>query len=490
LYISRRIKDERCRFFRVFHNVRSPLYPLQGNILTEGLPSIRYVRELERSLEKAEAALRANGINGIGEHARSDSQHKELQNHEAAEQLASQNIQMQDFRLPDNCSPTGSNRLALPQPNGHMNNAAAEPSTTEIMDVSRRTGSFEFHGQTSSMAFLERLMEIKGKYMNYQGHMPGPGSGQIISEFQKEASIEQQDPPRIMEMGLDDQYYPVYAFLFVDSYFKSLHYVNPIIDQDVFLKRCQVLWNGSGPTMCQSFKALYFAVLSLGALTRAWTEGSINGMDRWAWCSLLFEKAETLMRNSSVKNLETVQTASILAQVCQHQVDLNLAYTYLGIGVRQAFSTGINRLTQFRVKDFPVDSPTHVVSRTWWALYSLETELSLVLGRPDVLGPDCCHNRPPPPVDDSSENTIIPMMLGLSQILREISMNFYWDQVSILEKLQRAEKFEEILDSWLAQVPSKIQPTSSLEETSAVLVPGDHYWPKLQKLVLRLSEFL
>jgi hypothetical protein len=218
--------------------------------------------------------------------------------------------------------------LTPPRPSQDIDKDAAGNGLDEVMDINNTTRRFEFHGQMSSIAFLNHLMKMKESNAN------SPGNRQVVKEFQNETFAEPHESPKHVED--DRNYYPFYASLFIDSYFKTLYYVHPILDQGISIQRCHSLWTGQGcPIIHQSFKALYFAVLSLGALTRTWTEGPINGMDRFEWTRVLFEKDELQMgRRGSLNDLEVVQAAIIMAQVCQHQLNSNLAYSYLGITVR------------------------------------------------------------------------------------------------------------------------------------------------------------
>jgi hypothetical protein len=373
-----------------------------------------------------------------------------------------------------------------------INSRGSEHSPTEITYLHRATLTFEFHGQTSSLAFLDRLMKIKESNSDNGLGLHADPTGPIIHAFQNDALRMQREAPLATDDGVE-QYYPHHAILFIDSYFKGLHYIYPIIDQAVFMERSYSLWaapskNHKRP-IHQGFKQLYFAVLSLGALTRSWTEGSINGMDKHAWSSMLFEKAEAVIgRPGSMFNLEAVQTLIILAQVCQQQMNLNLAYTYLGLAVRTAFSSGMNRLVQFR-DGSPQDSPSLVVSRTWHCLYCLETEVSFILGRPDILGLDSCHNRPPPPLSDQTEIIIVPAMLGLSRIMRQICKEVYLE-MDLSTKVKNAESLELDLDQWLSLLPERIKPTPCSDTATGQpsFLPNHHYWPQLQMRVLKIRE--
>jgi hypothetical protein len=454
-----------------------------------------YVKELETSLKQAQAALRKLDISQVDGEYTPEKDTVENKGNEGNHQFIPYNA------LPEKTKLREGNKITLvsvpekvfPLPAVDLNEEIVDTRAQEVMDINGGTGAFEFHGPISAVSFLERLVKLKRTSLESTSNMSTPGftnHRQVVDDFQNEAFSKQRETPRSIDEDLDQDFYPIHAFLFIDNYFKNIHYAYPILDHDVFLKMCNRLWTGNAGHMGAGFKALYFGVMALGALTRVWTEPSINGMNRYEWTNLLFSRAESFMGlPGSMSNLIAVQAAIILSQVCQYQLNSNLAYTYLGIALRTSFSCGINRLTQFQNPKFPQDSETKVVSRTWWALYAMEIETSFIVGRQDMLGMDCCHNRPPPPMNES-EFSIIPAMIGLSKIMRGISHHIYWDPRGISAKLRRAKEYETSLGHWLKSVPVSIRPTDCSSEGNAALTLGSQYWPKLQMLLLKLSEHL
>jgi hypothetical protein len=370
----------------------------------------------------------------------------------------------------------------------------------ELMDINSVTLNFEFHGSTSVVALFNGLRKVREGSSSSPEHKPEPiqyaqQQRSVVGDFHNESFpgyYGNIDEPTDV---LNEENYSLHALLFIDAYFKSLHFVHPVLEQGWFLERCNCLWAGRIQKLRRSFMALYFSVLCLGACIRTWTEESINGMTRLDWVCLLFRKAErALGRSGSVNDLEAVQAPFILCQVCLHQMDLNLAYAFLGMAIRTAFSTGINRKVTFADRDFPQDSPLLSVSRTWWALHNLEIELSFTLGRPNGLGLDRYHNRPLPPID-VSENAIIPATYKLSSIMRRVSTEIYLSRARPSEKLQQATDLENELEQWLSNLPEGIRPLSESAECSVAdnsafrigPIRGPHY-QQLQKFILRIRK--
>jgi hypothetical protein len=363
------------------------------------------------------------------------------------------------------------------------------------MDINSATKNFEFHGRTSVVALFNGLRKEQQSLATSSSSSPSLDSGEqqrsVVSDFHNEKFLGQLVGHGQSVDVSREETYALHALLFIDAYFKTLHFVHPILDQEWFLRRCNDLWAGRTHALRQSFLALYFSVLSTGACFRIWTEDSINGMGRLEWSRLLFERAEhALGRNGSVNDLEAVQAPFILSLICKQQLELNLAYSFLGRAIRTALTTGINRKVVFADPNYPQDSPNFTVGRTWWDLYNLEIELSFTLGRPDTLGMDSYHNRPLPPIDES-ENAIIPVTHQLSHIVRKISAEIYLSRARPDEKLRRATQIELELDQWVSNLPAIIRPPlgSSVEAMQSVENIRSAYWPRVQMLTLKISKY-
>jgi hypothetical protein len=367
-------------------------------------------------------------------------------------------------------------------------------SSKELTDINAVTKNFEFHGSTSIVALFDglrkeqriRICSSSDSWTREAGQQPHS----LVSNFYNGTFLGQSEGSLQPTDASSEETHAFHAFLFIDAYFKSSHFILPILDQPWFLRRCNDLWAGRTQRLRLSFMALYFAVLSLGACMRVWTEDLINGMNRLEWSRLMFKKAENALgRIGSLNDLEAVQAPFILSLVCQQQLELNLAYSFLGRAIRTAFSTGINRKVEFADRNHPHDSPTFTVARTWWGLYILEIELSFTLGRSDSLGQEIYHTRPLPPMDES-ENTMIPVMHQLSLIIRVISNDIYLSRSPIDEMLKRAFNIESKLDHWVASLPSIIRPSSALlvENLPNKTSVRGPYWSKNQKFVLQMRE--
>lgn len=160
----------------------------------------------------------------------------------------------------------------------------------EITDVNQHTNDIEFHGNTSSLAFLGDLERASTSAAS--GDSPRKVS--LVSAMHNQAFPHKaiRSPATSPAQGTSPQnFYFNEAFIFIEGYFSGIHSMQPIIDKATFIAGAHKLWWGSSPTPPASFVAKYFALLSLGALTRPWPEEHLHGYTRFEWSRKLFREA-------------------------------------------------------------------------------------------------------------------------------------------------------------------------------------------------------
>ncbi|KIW99462.1 uncharacterized protein Z518_11201 [Rhinocladiella mackenziei CBS 650.93] len=361
----------------------------------------------------------------------------------------------------------------------------------ELREVNQHTLDTEFHGPSSSMAFLAAIQQqsTMSSEDRVQADVSTPSIISTLHNSSFSAESESRYDPEGSALSAE-RYFFRQSQSFLAAYFQTLHFIHPIIDKEEFLLRCEDLWFGNAEKQSTSFVALYFAVMSLGALMGEWEEPKFLGKCRFEWSRKMFRCANLAMILSQRKNdLETVQGNLILAKVCQNELNPHLAYTYLGTAIRISLSAGYNRQ--------PTPTPSepsgqvlaqrNAASRTWWGLYSLEVELSFALGRPDCLGLDVYHNREMPGINDS-ETAIIAVMVELARIIKKASISVYLSNVTIHERLRYAHLIENELEAWVQKLPSMLRPQAS-DGNKGVGIMRTRKWEQRQRDTLEFRYF-
>lgn len=369
-----------------------------------------------------------------------------------------------------------------PQQLGHhgVSDAGDSPSENEIIAVNHHTNSVEFHGSTSSMSFLGGLQKL-------HSHEEIPSepslSHSLVSDLHNPAFAQPTRPEG--DSGTPschgDSYFKR-AHTFMDSYFTGIHFVHPIIDKENFVSRANELWLGRASQTNSEFMALYLSLLSFGALTRTWEEDDLDGMNRLQWSRKLFTEAQGYLNGLQFSNdLDVVQALYLMAKICQNELNPNLAYMYLGRAVRTCLSAGFNRETSN-----PKTNHSDALSKTWWGIYSLEIEMSFLLGRPDTLGLDIYHNRTQPPLDDSYF-AIIPLMATFGRdIVRRVSAEIYHSPVPVPDNIDTALQIEKQMDKWHSNLPHKMPATPNGGRQIGSLMEPE--WRRRQRLVLEIRK--
>ncbi|KAL2811459.1 fungal-specific transcription factor domain-containing protein [Aspergillus cavernicola] len=362
---------------------------------------------------------------------------------------------------------------------------AGDSGEGEITELNHHTNGIEFHGSTSSVAFLGHLQKARDPQRTEEQWPSRPLAPEysIVSTLHNAGFSPNTSAAQSLAAVYEQNYYFEHAHVFMSGYFQNIHFIHPLIDKEDFYLRAQDLWLRRTPTPDPSFVALYLSVLSFGALLRVWDEVQLGGLTRFEWSRKLFGEAQLYLNHLHFpNNLDAVQCLYLMAKICQNELNPNLAYMYLGLSIRTCLAAGFNR------KVHQSSEPrAEWISKTWWGLFSLEIEMSFSLGRPDTLGMDEYHNRPLPP-RDSSQYAIIPWMVDFARITRKVSVQIYHRRLTLSEKLTVALAIEAELDTWMAQLPDHIRPdfVSPVVARNALRDPK---WARRQRVVLGIRYY-
>ncbi|KAM9877728.1 C6 transcription factor [Verticillium dahliae] len=381
----------------------------------------------------------------------------------------------------------------IPTPRSTSTRLAGEH---EVSGVNRHTRNVEFYGTSSSVALLSHIQRNGGQDSSTadDAHALLVTSLHNPSFHSPDASSARVDAGTLSQPLL----YSRHSRGFLDNYFSAIHYIHPILDRQLFLQRCERLWTGAEGTRVTSFAALCYSVLALGALVGVSPDDPLEGLTNLQWSRKFFDQAKTYCNQlGMVTDLEMVQCYFFLAKVCQNELSPHLCYMYVGLSVRTALAMGINRGPGPNARTDTARLKAE--SRTWWGLYSLETELSFAMGRPDTLGADLYHTRPYPLIQGSPDAdtnqpellepphcAIIKSMVDFSRLTRTVCLGIYLSDSPVLSTTALAFQIEKDLDRWIESLPEQIRPNISAGPPSTLKAARDPQWAKRQKLVLTI----
>ena len=221
-----------------------------------------------------------------------------------------------------------------------------EDADDEIRELNQHTNTVEFHGRTSSAAFIGHLQRANEPTKPVEPHTTDPNnaSHSLISTLHNQSFSPSSTAGFAEDIVLHGHgYFFEHAHAFIDGYFENIHFIHPFIDKNDFMSRSHDLWFSRTPRQSPSFVALYLSVLSFGSLVRVWDEERLGGLTRFEWSRKLFGEAQKYLNHLQFSNdLETVQCLYLMvrtqafifrrmlmnlqAKICQNELNPNSQY--------------------------------------------------------------------------------------------------------------------------------------------------------------------
>lgn len=131
-------------------------------------------------------------------------------------------------------------------PSSTPNSPVRDISDADVMDINFYTHNVEFHGKTSSMAFLATIKTASVRKIYRQSQKTGDCEEQqersLVSILHNTAfgeQIQNQLSDENVRSRSNNLYFRQ-SRLFIDGYFDNLHYSCPILDKTIFLTRWRI----------------------------------------------------------------------------------------------------------------------------------------------------------------------------------------------------------------------------------------------------------
>ncbi|KAM0322738.1 hypothetical protein ACHAQA_009329 [Verticillium albo-atrum] len=274
------------------------------------------------------------------------------ENHDSTWPEAEAETVMEDERVPSDYD-------AIPTPCSTSTRLAGEH---EVSGVNRHTRNVEFYGTSSSVALLSHIQRNTGQ----DNETADDAHALLVTSLHNPSFHSPDTNPTRADAGAHSRpHHSAHSRSFLDNYFSAIHYVHPILDKKIFLQRCENMWSGEEGTSVSSFAALYYSVLSLGALVGVRPDEPLDGISNLQWSRKFFDQAKNYCNQLGMAtDLEMVQCYFFLAKVCQNELSPHLCYMYVGLAVRTALAMGINRVPGPNTRSDPAKLKAE--SRTWW----------------------------------------------------------------------------------------------------------------------------
>ncbi|KAI0123721.1 hypothetical protein BJ170DRAFT_640171 [Xylariales sp. AK1849] len=301
---------------------------------------------------------------------------------------------------------------------------------------------------------------------------------------------------------------------FVKLYFENLHLVSPVLDKSSFLAECDTKrWQSSSTSSEDQtrrsltprsrnyahrdnddrFEAVYYAVAALGAIVapgdclqsagiRPQSEtDDVASLSPLTWAKRSFKKAQANLGDViQVCSLQSTQALFLLSVFSQNALQPHNCYMYSGMAARTALAIGLPDKRICRS-----DKQLRTASKTWWSIYSHETEMCCSSGRDSLLRERTKYSiQTPSCLGDHGDNAVfITVMTSLAEILSKTSSSLYepTSDLTLSEKSSIASAFDDALRKWRVDMPQRYSfDNVSLKEPESI---------SKQKTVLKLRYY-
>ncbi|KAJ5636092.1 uncharacterized protein N7484_009405 [Penicillium longicatenatum] len=246
----------------------------------------------------------------------------------------------------------------------------------------------------------------------------------------------------------------------LDSFFEVVHSIYPIIPEDTFRGIWLGFWDSPLPaeetTGSLQWQCLMHSVLALGALY-------MNTPQDAKWAAGYFVEAQKLIWSLfDGARLLTVQASMLMAVYAHHTSQPNVAYNYLGVAIRFAYTLGIN--------DMNVPMPDGVEFESavslWWSIYSLESDICLEYGRAlSIRERDAKAPYPSEEMSEDGENfskfVFITVMAKFGRILRKVidlASDISERKSNLQSFVGRLMNHQAELMTWRGELPAHLAP--------------------------------
>ncbi|GES58479.1 DUF3500-domain-containing protein [Aspergillus terreus] len=193
----------------------------------------------------------------------------------------------------------------------------------------------------------------------------------------------------------------------IEAFMRNLNVFYPIVEEESYRTRSQMFYTAERPQLHTMDYALFFLVLSIGALSETHSGGRSEDMEQLSTGA--YHQAWTLMQDSIASPTET-SLQILLLYVIHHLYHgkCGIAWVFCGLAIRIAQSLGLHR----KIPQEMELSLNHerLRSRLWWIVFCFDANLSLSQGRPPGVTDATYETAPVPPEptdlssDDGDEN--------------------------------------------------------------------------------------
>lgn len=274
------------------------------------------------------------------------------------------------------------------------------------------------------------------------------------------------------------------ADILMSCYWKYVHVLYPYLDKIQIEDDYEKLWKAEGLISDErSYMCLINVIFALSSQLDNSTP--IEGRQRLAY--VFYVRARELLDIVETGSVRSVQTLLLLGQYYQSATELHPCWIFTGLAIRTAQSLGLHLAeTSSCIADIRT---RELFRKVWHGCVFMDRVVSMIYGRPCMIGPKAAHTVPLPlPVDevylvpeDPQGQPVLTqqtfavefyvLSLKLYEIMHDILFNFYSvnsqpfqpldGDFGPLEQGQNSVfEIEHRLSKWVNSVPDRLRVTT------------------------------
>ncbi|KAJ4226120.1 hypothetical protein NW759_004708 [Fusarium solani] len=383
------------------------------------------------------------------------------------------------------------------------------PSSVKSMSKCRRSPRWKgtrmngiYYGPSSLGYFTHRLstftkMDFESNFLSAPKFSPSPSHIRTSSQLQR----EQQDA-------------------LLDLYWQGYHAVYPVLDEADFRRHYDTLWHSlTGRKPCPLVDIVIALCVHFGS---SYTASDAVALPDQPGYGFYLQSQQLLSQDLEVPSLSTVQCYFLNAIYLLALGQVNSASMMIGSAIRAAESLGL----QFgNDRDEMSEGEPRLLtsdSRIWTCLTTLDTQLSLYLGRPFAIQDSQVYSTSQPEPDQVAQLTGPTFTLAdvnwlrfqyerqrLFQIVREIQTELVAVSEDVLEDIDSPDFYQhpssrekcaqylsqqlKRLKVWIQELPEALKTPRvqgvpfSVDRSALNLSQTEPLWLQRQRLILELD---
>lgn len=260
----------------------------------------------------------------------------------------------------------------------------------------------QYSGPTSAYSFLRRAWRRFGLNVNQQEEKE---SGQAVTIF---SYGDKQFPRSAALTTLPDRQWTAEMFsIYFDFAMPTYRFLHqPTVTTWLQRYHEQVETHTEPTSLMPARQAIVLMVLATASLFDADSnaENTRNGREAWHVSEPYFQAAQTKLASETGKvRLEAVQARLAMCLYLLHTSRPNQAWYTFGITSQILMALGMHRARSSSTSQLDAVT-TECRKRALWAAFTLDTYLSVILGRPTLIHSDDVDQQFPEAVDDEDLN--------------------------------------------------------------------------------------